>query len=432
MTDSSFQADPCLYLGIDFGTSGCRAIVINEQKQILAKASYPLPTGIDNQQQAVLWIDGLTALLSQLSTHIELKQIQRLALDGTSGTVLLVTPMGAVLTAPLMYNDSSSIDQLALIQQHCPDPLHIVNSASSGLAKALKLSHPLAVNTAFRVLNQADYLSNYLTDSWGISDYHNALKMGYDLQRLEWPAWIYNLLPKSALPRVLEPGTVFATIRPDLAERFGFSKELQVCAGTTDANAAFISTESTQPGDAVTSLGSTIVLKILSQKAIQDLPSGIYSHKLGSYWLSGGASNAGGCVLKQFFTDQQLQQYSQQINPNQSSGLNYYPLPGIGERFPDMNPGKKPVLSPRPASDIKFLQGILEGLSRIEQQGYLKLQQLGTNPVIRVQTLGGGAANPQWEQIRSQMLGLPVSAAKHSEAAYGSALLALQGLAPYR
>ena len=111
-------------------------------------------------------------------------------------------------------------------------------------------------------------------------------------------------------------------------------------------------------------------MKVLSQHPIQDLNCGVYSHKLGDYWLAGGASNAGGSVLRQFFTDEQLVDYSQQIDLNQLSDLDYYPLPGKGERFPTMQPEKQPKLEPRPGSDILFLQGMLEGLSRIEQQGY--------------------------------------------------------------
>jgi D-ribulokinase len=419
-----------LYLGIDFGTSGCRAIVINNKRQQLAKTSYPLPAA--TQQQASLWIEGLHALFRQLSTQLDLTAIQRLAIDGTSGTVLLVSPEGKVLTPALMYNDSSSQAQLPRIQQHCPDPQHIIISASSPVARALQLAQTLPTNTPYLILNQADYLSNYLTNCWGVSDYHNVLKMGYNVEKRLWPQWLDQVVPKSSLPRVLEPGQVIASVDAQIAANLGLSKNLQICAGTTDANAAFIATESSQTGDAVTSLGSTIVLKILSDRPVQDLQSGVYSHKLGDYWLCGGASNAGGSVLRQYFSDSELVALSEQIDINKLSGLDYYPLPARGERFPLMDPDKQPILTPRPESEVLFLQGILEGLSRIEQQGYQKLKDLGATHINRIQTLGGGAANPQWQAIRSQMIGLPISPARQNQAAYGSALLALQGLTPYQ
>jgi len=425
-----------MYLGIDFGTSGCRATVISADKELLAECQQPLPepTRQNNriEQAASTWISALDALLHQLAQHADLSSIQRLSIDGTSGTVLLTDPYGRVLTPALMYNDSSSQVELQQIRSQCPHTEHISLSASSALARAMQLANALPANRTYKVLHQADYLCNYLADQWGYSDYHNALKTGYDVQCMNWPKWIEQLLPNDALPRVLEPGQAFARIDSRRAQQYGFDPQLQICVGSTDANAAFIATESCHAGDAVTSLGSTLVLKILSHQPVQDLQSGIYSHRLGHFWLSGGASNAGGSVLRKYFTDQQLQSYSRKMNLDQPTGLDYYPLPGVGERFPLMDPHKQPRLSPRPDSDAAFLQAILEGLTSIEQQGYDKLQALGADQPKRIQTLGGGAGNPQWQQMREQSLGIPVQPAHHSEAAYGCALLALHGLTPYQ
>jgi sugar (pentulose or hexulose) kinase len=77
----------------------------------------------------------------------------------------------------------------------------------------------------------------------------------------------------------------------------------------------------------------------------------------GDSWLVGGASNTGGAVLKQFFSGEQLQQLSSQIDPNRPSGLDYYPLTKPGERFPVNDPQLQPRLEPRPDDDALFLQG---------------------------------------------------------------------------
>ncbi len=74
-----------------------------------------------------------------------------------------------------------------------------------------------------------------------------------------------------------------------------------------------------------------------------------------------------------------------------------------------------------------FLSGLLEGIARIEAQGYALLQQLGAGPVSIVMSAGGGALNPTWTAIRQRILGLPVRIAAQTEAAYGAALLAKKG-----
>ena len=96
----------------------------------------------------------------------------------------------------------------------------------------------------------------------------------------------------------------------------------------------------------------------------------------------------------------------------------------VGERFPVHDPKLAPRISPRPNDDAEFLHGLLEGIARIEQQGYAKFAEFGATPLIQVSTAGGGSRNPQWQLIREQLLGIPVSVAAHTEAAYGSAILA--------
>lgn len=92
----------------------------------------------------------------------------------------------------------------------------------------------------------------------------------------------------------------------------------------------------------MTSLGSTLAVKLLSNTRVEDARYGVYSHRLGDKWLVGGASNTGGAVLKKIFPDQQLDMLSEQINSSEPSPLNYYPLPAIGERFPVADPNMAP------------------------------------------------------------------------------------------
>ncbi|MEL7360412.1 MAG: carbohydrate kinase, partial [Cyanobacteria bacterium J06560_6] len=68
---------------------------------------------------------------------------------------------------------------------------------------------------------------------------------------------------------------------------------------------------------------------------------------------------------------------------------------------------------------------------RIECQGYKKLETLGAPSLKKVYTAGGGAQNSTWQTIRQQQLGVAVAVADQTEAAYGTALLALRGLSQF-
>ena len=116
------------------------------------------------------------------------------------------------------------------------------------------------------------------------------------------------------------------------------------------------------------------------------------------------------------------------LDPARPTGLDYYPLPGTGERFPVADPDLAPRLEPRPADAAQFLQGMLEGIAAIEARGYALLAELGGPPLRRVLSLGGGARNAAWTAIRQHRLGVPVTLAQTDEAAYGCARLARMAL----
>jgi sugar (pentulose or hexulose) kinase len=167
------------------------------------------------------------------------------------------------------------------------------------------------------------------------------------------------------------------------------------------------------------------VVKILSRHPIVAPAYGVYSHRFGDLWLTGGASNSGGAVLRKFFNDRTIRALTRKLRPDEPTRLHYYPLPATGERFPVDDPDLTPRLDPRPPEDLLFFQGILEGIARVEASGYRRLRSLGAPSPRRVFTIGGGAGNAAWTRIRERLLGVPVIPATNREAAFGAALLAL-------
>lgn len=409
-----------MYLGLDFGTSGARACVIDEDKSIVweQRAAYASP----GTQTPSDWRVALHELLGNLPGNIA-GQLRGLAIDGTSGTGLLCDAGLQPVSPALLYNDGRARQQAAQLQAITPAH-HIVGSATSGLARFLWLTQQSDSERAAFFLHQADWLTALLSGQPGISDYHNALKTGYDVGSLRWPDWVLALPHAHLLPQVLVPGSVIGDIRPDIAARFHIHPQCRVHAGTTDSTAAFIAAGIGETGIGVSSLGTTLVLKQLSGKRIDAPEYGVYSHRYGDLWLAGGASNAGAGMLRRYFDDAQLAALSMRIDPSQDSPLDYYPLPAAGERFPVNDAQLAPRLEPRPADDAEFLHGLLQGLARIEAAGYARLAALGAPPLRRVVTNGAGAKNAAWKKMRERSLGVPVGIAEHCEAAYGSALLA--------
>ncbi|HAC62818.1 MAG TPA: carbohydrate kinase [Cyanothece sp. UBA12306] len=409
------------YLGIDFGTSGARAIVIDNEENIVAEVN-SLFNLKKTTKLAQTWGKKFYNLLNEISLDIR-KKIDAIAINGTSSTVLLCDVQGNPIDNPIWYNDKRGIEILDHLKAIVPVN-HLACSPTSSLAKLFWWYQTPIFKQAYYFLHQADWLGFLLHGKLGISDYHNALKLGYDVENFCYPDWLKKLPIYCLLPQVLPPGTPVKEITPEISQKFNLNPNCLVYTGTTDSIAAFLASGVEKPGEAVTSLGSTLVLKLLSTTRIEDYSSGIYSHRLGNLWLTGGASNTGGAVLKNFFDNQELDSLSDQINWNQETKLNYYPLLNPGERFPINAPNLAPQLEPKPDNKIKFLQGLLEGIAKIEALGYQKLQDFGATTLSKVYTAGGGAKNEVWRKIRERYLKVPVIISQHTDAAYGTALLA--------
>ncbi|MEO1591362.1 MAG: FGGY-family carbohydrate kinase [Cyanobacteria bacterium J06632_22] len=408
-----------VYLGIDFGTSGARAIAINQSRGIVAQVQQVYASAVTLPES---WRKTLWSLLADLPVQVR-QRCQAIAVDGTSGTVLLCDRTGEAVVAPLLYHQAvTAVDLPSAV----PGP---ARSMTSSLAKALWWQQnldPASLERAHTLMHQADWVAWLLHGQLGLSDYHNALKLGYDVQALQYADGLGAWPVVDWFPAVMTPGQAVKSLRPEIAAQFGLPATCQVKAGTTDSIAAFLASGARLPGEAVTSLGSTLVLKLLSTHPVEDVNAGIYSHRLGDLWLAGGASNTGGAVLRHYFSDVELVSLSAQIDPAQSTGLEYYPLLRPGERFPVNDPAYLPRLTPIPENRLLFLQGLLEGMARIEALGYQKLMALGSTPLDYVYTAGGGAANVAWADLRRRALGIDVGISPNADAAFGAALLALE------
>ena len=85
-------------------------------------------------------------------------------------------------------------------------------------------------------------------------------------------------------------------------------------------------------------------------------------------------------------------------------------------------------MTPRPASDAEFLQGIYEAFARVEQTGYAKLHELGCPALRSIRHAGGGSRSAAWMSLRATALGVPHLPAWSEEAAAGAARLAWRSL----
>jgi sugar (pentulose or hexulose) kinase len=418
-----------LVLGIDVGTSGVRVAAIDQAARVVGFAASAMPAAVRDghriTQDPAVWDRGLEDAMTRLASTVDLARVVAISVDGTSGTLVAVDDRGGPVTAGSLYNDRADDAAVAAVERTAPAHA-AVHGVTSPLARATRL---LRAEGVTKILHQADWIAGQFSGRFDVSDESNSLKTGYDPVARAWPNWIAaNFVEPGKLPAVVPAGTIIGQVSAAAVVRFGVPTRAVVVAGATDGCAAFLATGADKPGDAVTSLGSTLVLKLASEQPLFSPEYGIYSHRIGDLWLAGGASNTGGAVLAQFFTAEEIRKTSRRIDPGTATGLDYYPLPARGERFPINDPAFEPRMTPRPDDDAVFLQALFEGIANIEARGYRRLAQLGGPQLAGVTTVGGGAANEIWSRIRATALGVPVLMSGSDEAAVGVARLALRAI----
>src|SRR4051794_24034731 len=339
-----------LAVGIDVGTSGVRAIALEPDGTEVAQAARRLPAstveGPRVTQEPEAWWRATAEALAEVAAAAP-GRIAALAVDGTSGTLLLADAEGRPLGPVRMYNDASAADVAARIRQAAP-PESGAHGATS--PAAWLVANAEATREAALALHQADWIAGRLLGRFGLSDDNDALKTGWDPVRRGWPAWLEGLgVRHGLLPEVREPGSLLGTVDAGVADPLGLPRGCRVVAGTTDGCASFLATGAAEPGDGVTALGSTLTLKLLSDRPVFDPGSGVYSHRLLGLWLAGGAANTGGAALARFFMPEAMAALEPRLHPDRLTGPDYYPPPGTGGRFPGNDPAVAPPHRARPA-----------------------------------------------------------------------------------
>jgi len=461
-TETDNKMNLAIILGVDIGTSGIRGCIVqksllgelNSEDTILAEhqVNMPIPTPCKEtgavRQNPEHWIASLRTLFSYMARLYDFYKITHIVLDATSSTVLLTDPNGKRLTDALMYNDNQSQDSAKIIRQTL-EKLNIssgAQGASSTLAKALTLlkKTSLPVNTV--ICHQIDYLNHFLCGVNNTTDENNALKLGYDSVNDCWPTWVSALITETIdttniqLPKVVRPGSKLNNVLPRIAKEFDFNPNLNVMAGTTDSIAGFLAAGASKPGDCVTSLGSTLAIKAVLDRPVFNAKYGIYSHRLGKYWLVGGASNSGGAIILNYYSIEEMTVLESKLTKplleefiKITSQSEHYPLLKPGERFPIADSELTPNMPKMPSSPFRdihtsnealnqhtqFYLKLLKGVSNIERLSYKKLASLSRLEPKRLFTVGGGIKNRSWMQIRKGLINIQEHSAVSAHAAYG-------------
>lgn len=427
-------------IGLDLGTQGVRAMAATPKGEILCSAAEKytqVNVAVDplKEQLATDWEQAALRVLQDLARQLKaLGQTGKviLSVDGTSGTIVPLDRENKPLRSALMYNDSRSKSVVSTVHAVCAAleaQLGYKMGSSFGLPKILWIreNQPEIYEKTAVFAHQADFLVGRLTGIYNVTDYSNALKTGYDLLEDRWPEAELSALglPLSLLPRVVTPGAPIGPLSAAAAAQTGLPADTLVVAGVTDGYASCVASGAVKPGQFNTTIGTTLVIKGVTENFIKDPLGRVYCHKHPQgYWYPGGAGNVGGLCLNQWFGAENFDRLNGQVPGLTPTGNLIYPLTTRGERFPFVNTEAEWFQLLKNDTEAARYAGTMEGVGYVERLCYDTLRELGCTIGDTITVAGGAVKAPVWSQIRANILGKHLAEPAVVEAAYGSAIIA--------
>jgi len=430
-----------LYIGIDLGTQGARALAVDSAGTVQARAERAFPAATLRapqpgwfEQSPLAWREAVLGALGEISQALGSRraEVAAVAACGTSGTLCLVDASGEPLGEAIMYADTratAEAEEAAAAWQGLVDKVGYTISSSYALPRLLwvRAHEPERFARTRWALSPADLVAGWLSGVWGVSDWTNMLKTGYDTVATAWPSEAFDRLGLDLriLPRVQAPGAVIGPLQREVAEAFGLPPSALVASGATDGTAAQLASGAAAPGQWNTTIGTTLVLKGVSRRIIVDPLGRVYCHRHpDGFWLPGGASSTGADCLAQRFSAEDLAALDAAALSLSPTPLTVYPLARRGERFPFVRPDAEGFELGTARSTAERYAAHLEGIACVERLAYDTVSALGAEVGDAVYTTGGGTRGRSFTQIRADLTGRAMRLAAVPEAALGAAILA--------
>jgi sugar (pentulose or hexulose) kinase len=440
-----------LVIGIDCGTSACKALIWDPSGNLLARGTAALPLITPrpgwHEQSAASWWDAAVLALRQAASQVDSRRLKALCIAHQRETFVTVDELGRPISNAILWMDERARDLLPELERSF-DPLEFHRqtgkrlSVNLTLAKVawLKQNQPDTFAHAYKYLDVHAFLVHKLTGlyatAWGCADPTGL----FDMQAKRWSATILDRvgLRLDQLPEVYPPGTVLGSLTPSAAAACGLPVGLPVMAGIGDGQASGLGVNVTEPGDAYLSLGTSVISGTYSDQyqvdaAFRTMSGGI----LGSYLLEtvllGGAYTLAWfmekiaakpghdiAVLQEFY-----EQSASGIPPG-SEGLVVVPYWNsvLGPYWDPEASGM--IVGWRGSHQLQHLyRAILEGIA-LEQRLYtLGVERALGQVVDRYIAIGGGAQSELWCQIIADVTGKPIFRSTTAEAAaLGAGILA--------
>jgi xylulokinase len=455
-----------VFLGLDLGTTNCKVLAVDLQGQPVTSASAPTPAraaaGQDTPEYdaETLWqvCAGLVRLLMvQLAEKMGAEvHVAGLAIASMGESGVLIDAVGTPLAPIFTWYDRRTIPWVGWWRQRLPDadlygitglPADHIYSAPK--IQWLRENYPSAFSRGRAWLCLADWITYRLTGQIATSYSLASRTMLFDLRRRAWSKTLLDLagLPEALLPPALPSGEIAGRVSKEAAQATGLPAGVPVVIGGHDHICAAIAAGAVTTDRVLDSAGTAEAILVTLEKpvlgaemAASGLCCGCHSVQ-GRYYLLGGLMGGGvlawtNRVLSGEASPQTINQLMEAAagSPKGANGIWFLPyLDGSGP--PDCDPrawGAWLGLRLK-HSRADLVRAVVEGVSYSIR--FLLEDILSSSGITggEIRCVGGGTRNPFWQQMKANVVGMPIDTPQVTDVtAQGAALLAALGVGAFQ
>lgn len=448
-------------MGVDIGTTGCRAVIYRPNGKILANQSedYPLytPQATWAEQDAA---DIYTAFIKVVSSAmkesgLEPNQLAGISFSSVMHSIIPVDSAGEPLHRMLIWADSRGQKYTEELQakhdvkefyRKTGCPIHPMYP----LSKILWFKHerPDIFNHTAKFIGIKEYICHKLLGRYLVDKSIATATALYNLHTLAWDNELLYILGinDDMLSEVVSTTYIAPNISPEIASLLGVSPATAVILGASDGILSTIGSGAVNPGQVTAMIGTSGAVRIVTDRPHIDEKGRTWCYNMTEdYWVLGGAINNGGIAYRwardKFATTEQhvaeklgldtyeiLSLYAEQ-KPAGSDGLVMLPL-FSGERAPYYNANARGVLFGLNLNHGKrhIVRATLEGIIYAMYSVFVALEEVsGQSNEIRVS--GSFTRSKLWVQIMADVFGRVITVPGQPEgSAFGAAVLGLYAL----
>ncbi len=411
-----------MYLGLDLGTSSVKAIIMNEQGDVVASHSIPLtlsrPHPQWSEQDPQAWWQATDKAIKQLSRTQPMEQIQAIGLSGQMHGAVLLDAQQNILRPAILWNDGRSVKQCLQLAKQYPQFKKITGNLVMPGFTAPKLQW-VAENEAeifwqiAHVLLPKDFLRWKMNGNFASDMSDAAGTLWLDMQKRDWSDELLAAtgLSRCQMPTLFEGNQITGYLLPEIAKKWQM-KQVPIIAGGGDNAAGAIGVGVYQPGQGMLSLGTSGVYFVVSEKFLQNSDNAVHSfcHALPHTWhLMSVILSAASCLdwVCQLTGISDVGAMFKEIEQQAHTDSSLLFLPYLsGERTPYNNADAKGVFwgLTHQHQRADLCRAVLEGVSFALRQGIEVADKAGQQ-ADNITLIGGGARSEYWRQLLADITG---------------------------